>query len=145
MDDLGEYEYLWNGSEPRWHLLHFDKVVWTVVIHFPAAGPSINDVVALRRAFPSFGERPAAEVLRDVRGKVTLVAASDLSNIEHQDAVRRAGDAGLVVESRARQAGGFLPVSTDGHALLMENEEIARRVVEKMIAAGVDVEELHAD
>jgi hypothetical protein len=51
----------------------------------------------------------------------------------------------MTVSKHGEQAGGYLPISKDGHALLIEDEEVANKVHRKMIEAGVNIVEAHVD
>jgi len=145
MPGIDEYRYLWDGSEPGWRLRETDFTVHYISFCFGECGPSKADVLALRRLLDEFRDRPMHEVWNQLRGSESYTIPRDFTNLEMRSLVERAERAGLTVTLDGEQRGGYLPISADGGALIIEDDELAKAVAEKMIAAGVPVEHEHID
>ena len=84
-------------------------------------------------------------VLQQLRGQSTYALPHELGNIEMQQLVDTARELGLEVKAESIDRGGYLPVSSEGHALIIEDDDIAAQVEERMIAAGVPIADVHVE
>ena len=142
---LDEYRHLWDGSEPGWTLHRFDRVVWRITFSFPANGPSQSDILALRKLLPAFRAQPISQVLAHLRGQTAYELPDELGNIDMRNLMDSASELGLQPNAEPVDRGGYLPVHSDGSAMIIEDDDESALVAEQMLAAGVPVTEIHVD
>ena len=133
----------WDRSH-NWvvHRFHLDRAELTVV--FEAERPSLAELAVLRRCLPEFRNVPPATA-RDRAGKKGRLEFGELHGPESEAiARRRCGVRGCGSSSRDTSRVGYLPHDrTTGDALLIEDDEEGRRLIEQMIEAGVPVEDIY--
>jgi hypothetical protein len=137
--NIEQYKYLWDGSEEGWVLHHTDHVVWNITYLFSPEGPSKDEIVALRKVVPEFKNKALSLVLKKLKGVQDYTDESPYGNIEAKRLESKIGSLGLKYKINAEQIGGYLPVSKDNMALLIEDEKTSIAVCEKMLEAGVPV------
>jgi hypothetical protein len=137
--NIEQYKYLWDGSEEGWALHHTDHVVWNITYLFSPEGPSKDEIVKLRKVVPEFKNKALSLVLKKLKGVQDYTDESPYGNIEAKRLESVIGSLGLKYKMNAEQIGGYLPVSKDNMALLIEDEKTSITVCEKMIEAGVPV------
>ena len=142
---LDEYRHLWDGSEPGWTLHRFDRIVWSITFSFAANGPSQSDIIALRKLLPALRAQPLSQVLAELRGQSVYEMPDELGNIDMRNLMDAANKLGLQPNAESIDRGGYLPVHTGGNAMIIEYDDVAARVAEKMLAAGIAVTEVHVD
>lgn len=142
---IDELKYLWDGSEPGWELAHVDSVEWHLTFDFDVAGPTQAEIINLRKVVPELMHLKLPLVYKELRGVAQYVTLQGFGNMEAHKLEAQARELNLRVKKEDKQTGGYLPVLNGKNALIIEDEELLRSVVEKMIAAGVNIIEIHAD
>lgn len=142
-DDLEELAYLWDGSQPGWELHWTDRVVWVVTVYL-AGGSTPSEVSRLRKLIPSLGAMTATEAYRAVAGEPSILYPGELGQIEKRQVLERAAALGFRVTVESRDRSGGLPVR-NGFAVLIEDDDLMRRVCDKMRESGCPVIYSHAD
>ena len=142
---LDEYRHLWDGSEPGWTLHRFDRTVWRITFSFASNGPSQSDIIALRKLLASLCSKPISQVLAQLRGQAAYELPNELGNIEMRNLMDTARELGLQPNAESIDRGGYLPVHSDGSAMIIEDDAESALVAEQMLAAGVPVTEIHVD
>lgn len=136
---IEKYQYLWDGSDEGW-VLHFtDHVVWYITYLFSSLGPSKDEIVALRKVVPEFKGRTLSDVLKMVKSVQDYKVENSYGNIEAKRLGGEIRNLGLKFKMEAVQIGGYLPVSKDNVALVIEDDQINIAVCKKMLEAGVPV------
>lgn len=142
-DPVDEYAYLWDGSDPGWTLNHTRWRSAELALVFAASGPSVKEIVALRSAIPSYAARSAAEILSALRG-CERVALGTHPAFEARGIADRCRSVGLAVEWVARDVSRYVPSNdVTGSWLIIEDNELARRVYDRAIREGIRV--VHTD
>lgn len=142
---VDDYRYLWDGSEPGWTLQRFDRTAWSVSFDFPETGPTQASILALRKLLDELRDVPLPQVLRQLRGKSSYTLPRELGNIEVRQLMDAARELGLEVTTEAVDHSGYLPISADGVALIIEDDDLSTRVAERMLTEGVPITEVHVD
>ncbi len=145
MTAIDAYRHLWDGSEPGWKIHHIERVMWRITFAFEGDGPTECEVAAMRILLDEFRNIPAVDVWRRLRGCASYTAANEQGNIDSRSLIDAALNLGLSARAEPIDRGGYIPVSPDGTALVIEDDEIAGQVTQKMIAAGIPVEIVHVD
>lgn len=145
MSELDDFKYLWDGTEPGWSVYRTLDTRWTATYKFADTGPTLKEVTALRNFLDEFRNVPMNEVWKQLRGVQQYVAKQTMGNIEAHALPPQAERLGLDVTLTAKSERGSIPISPDGSALIIENNELAEQVIEKMLQAGVPVKEIHYD
>ena len=142
---LDKYRHLWDGSEPGWTFHRFDRVVWRISFSFSPDGPTQTDILALRKLLPDLRAQPISDVVGNLRGQTEFKLPNELGNIAMRNLVDAAKKMGLQPDTEPIDNGGYLPVHSDGSAMIIEDDNVAALVAERMRAAGVPVTEIHVD
>lgn len=142
-EDLDEFAYLWDGSQPGWELHWTNHLVWRVTVHL-TGGSSPGEVSRLRKLIPELGAMSALHAYRAVQGQTSIPYPGELGNIEKGSVLRRAEELGLRVTAEVRDCSGGVPYR-DGFVLHIEDEDLVRRVCDKMRASGCRVQLEEAD
>lgn len=142
---IDEHRHLWDGSEAGWTLHQFNRLAWRISFPFSPDGPTQSDIVALRKLLPELRSTPISNVLDELRGRMSYDVPDELGNIDMRDLMDAANKLGLQPKAESIDRGGYLPVHTDGGAMIIEDDDIAALVAERMLAAGVPVTEVHVD
>ena len=143
--NIDEFKYLWDGSEPGWFLQHIDHVVWHLIIRFDKNGPSNQEMIKLHKIVPELSLKKVASIYKDLKGRSNYRTQENYGNLESRKLYSQATELGLNAELESEQNGGYLPISKDNLALIIEDHSLANMVVKKMVEAGVKIEEIHID
>lgn len=138
MPDLDDYAHLWDGSEPGWRLHVTNHLMWRIRIVFSDSRPTTRELRAMRRLLPELRAQPVREVMASLGCASSYDLPAAVGNIEMYDLMRRAEALGLNAKATVEDHSWGVPVR-DGCALVIEDEQLARRVWEQMEAAGVPV------
>lgn len=142
---IDEFSHLWDGSESGWTLYHYNRMEWEVTFHFSDDGPTLTEVAAMRDTLDDFRDQPVRSIWDKLRGSSSYSIPETLSNLEVRWLVDRTDRASLRTSVVPVDRSGYLPVNRDGSAMIIEDDRRAQAVVQRMIAAGVPVEEIHVD
>ena len=167
-DELREFEHTWDGSE-TWQLIahHWTKITLTVV--FATEGPSVAELMALRRLCEEFRVVPVQELKAFLanKGEIQLRRVSGLeareieafilsegegrsdlnyfSSMEAHEIEDRAAhlQVPFAIRSQAESGISYTPVQyMDGQErvlLIDEDEELEEAVTREMLRRGVPV------
>jgi len=142
---LDDYAHLWDGTETGWKLHHYDRKEWLVTFRFFSDGPTLEEIRKLRGLLDEFRDTPMSEVWKRLRGQASYALANTLSNLEMRRLTDNAKHLDLTVSVDPVDRSGYLPVYSDGSAMIIEEDVIAAEVARRMIEAGVEVQEVHVD
>jgi hypothetical protein len=140
-DELDEMCHLWDGSEDWFLSAHYMDEIHLKVV-FAGGAPSIQEIGALRKLLNEYRDRP----LQQIKEQVGSVREFDLGiwpGFEAQPILNRAEGLGLNVIGTDKSHIGYLPVHIDDAGnqtgLIIDDEELDRRVTQKMLEAGVPI------
>jgi hypothetical protein len=139
MSQLDEYRHLWDGSEPGWTLVRVDRVVWRLVFEFGESGPTQLEIASLRTLLDEFRDIPLSTVWKRLKGLRRYEPDQQYGDNDCRTLSERAAILGLRVQPIARDAGGCVPISPGGCALIIENNALAKEVTDRMREAGVPI------
>lgn len=145
MDDLNEFSYLWDGSEPGWTLAKGSYTRWTIAVAFTSAGATVREVRALRLAVPELRSQTASAVFSAVRGVRSIVVADSVGNTACRELMQALERNGLRATATAKVTHCGLPISKDQIALIIEDDDLALAVAERMEKEGVPVHQVEED
>lgn len=137
-DGLKALSYLWDGSQRGWSLVASHSRTTRVTFVFSERGPTPKETAALRQILPEFSDRPTSEVWARLRQRATYVCEAALFGLEAHRLLRRAAGLGLRTQAETTHFVSYMPIR-DGHGLIIEDDDLAKRVAEMMIRAGVPV------
>ncbi|MCE9556974.1 MAG: hypothetical protein K8T91_26810 [Planctomycetes bacterium] len=145
MANVDEFQQMWDGSEPGWRLVKVHRNTWRVIFHFGENGASKIEMVALRKILNELRDVPPEQVWRQLQSSPSYEYPEDLGNIESCELVNAAQSVGLAATAKSVDRGGYLPIAADGSAMIIEDDELAEQVTQKMIASGVPIEQMEVD
>lgn len=139
--DVGNFDCLWNGTEPGWtvHVHHED--VATIRIPLPAEGITPAFFKAVRSVLPEYSAMSTSEfrarLLADGGIETERLDGYDAYDL-HLTCIR----AGLEAERRVLATTSYLLVNEETKiAKLIEDGDLNRRVAEEAIRRGLPVRE----
>ena len=118
---------------------------WTVTFQFGNDGPTLGEISAMRETLDHLRNQPVKSIWNKLRGMPTYSLPETLSNLEMRWLIDKADRASLRTSVVPADRSGYLPVNIDGSAMIIEDDRLAEKVAQRMIAAGVPVEEIHVD
>jgi len=143
-DDLQPYEYLWDGSQPGWELPHIAGQHIGLSLQFSVPGGSAQERLSARKAIEEFKSLSIQEVTARLRGCQVF----PLGRFESKEARRIAAlgrQQGLTVMEDLSSAVHYLPTnSLSNRALLIDDEQLAKRVYEAALLHGIPVRHIEA-
>lgn len=141
---MREYEYLWNGTEPGWVVLCVRKQRLALSLAFSREGPTVQDIKAMRSVLPEYSLLSATEVMSRLRGKALI----DLGRFESREGRRivvACREKGLEVQELVQDGPVYhLFNEQTKHALIIEDDLLAKEVLEAALNFGMPVKELEA-
>lgn len=144
MADLDDFAFLWDGSQQGWRLQKINHRTWHVWVMLSTEGPTVDEIRRVRQLDPSLGSLGAREAMARLRGATTVELPGPVGNIEMRALVERARALGLQTRVELEDRSSCLPMR-NGEALLIELDDLARQVVERMEAAGLPVDLVEVD
>ena len=142
---IEDYRYLWDGTEPGWMLQRFDHAECYLVFEFADGGPSSKEIMQMHKCLPELRKEKTSHVYRVLDKVPSYRTTESLGNIEAQNIRSTASKLGLNVAIEVEHNISYLPVFNEKQALLIDDEDLSKQVVKKMIEAGVPVVETYAD
>ena len=137
-DNLDAYRNLWDGSED-WGLIAHHQSQTRVKVTFSDSQPSIEEIASIRKLVEAYQNTPITEIksLLSSRKEIDL---GILPGIEANRIVRRAKQLRLRIISTDASTTSYLPINRKTNmALVIEDDTIAKRVIEKMMECGIPV------
>ncbi len=142
---IEEFAHMWDGSDDGWTLHYFDRKAWRITVRFPEGRPSIHDVSKLRQLDDDLRNVPASSLWTQLRDVASYSLASELSNVDIHAKMQVGTELGLHCECECIDKSGYLAVHVNGSAMIIEDDDEARQVTQRMLDAGVPVVETHID
>ncbi len=142
---IEELAHMWDGSDAGWTLHYFDRKAWRITVRFPEARASIHDVAKLRQFDDDLRNVPASNLWEQLRDLACYTLASEFSNIDINAKMKRGSELGLHCECVCVDCSGYLPVDVNGFAMIIEDDNEAKQVTQRMLDAGVPVVQTHVD
>ncbi len=137
-----QYQYLWDGSRPGWVLTRLNGNYVDLSLKFEITGPSTRELLAVRRTVSEFKSQPLHQVIARLSGSPTY----PLGRFESKDARSIAASCrkeGLNVVEEIDNTPRFLPTNEiTNSALLIEDNELAKRVCETALLHGIPVRQI---
>jgi hypothetical protein len=119
--------------------------VWRITFRFAESGATRREVGAIRKILDEFRDTSIGEVWREFRSRSSFTLGRELGNLEMRCLVEAAKRVGLHVEIESIDRSSSIPISFDGSGLIIEDDDTAHLVAQKMIEAGVPIDEAHVD
>ena len=142
--ELDEYSRLWDGSDSGWTLVQIDNIIWEVTFLFGETGPTKAEIIALKKVIPEFENKSIVELFKLLKRKDNYTVEERFGNIQSRQIGQMATELKLEFELKSMDLGGYFPYK-ENQIFIIEDNDIRQAVVEKMIAAGVEIEQVHID
>lgn len=143
--NLEKYQHMWDGSEPGWQLYKIDKTSWTLTIEFGHSGPTKKELMTLHKIIPELRSKKITDIYRELKTLNSYESNDVYGNIEAREIYELAQENGLNANLTSNQSINYIPVCKDNMVTLIEDDEVADKVKEKMLAAGVTIVNIHHD
>jgi len=144
--ELTSYRHFWDGTED-WEFGAFYRTETELFVVFEGERPTLRELVALRKLDPRLCDVPPAEA-RARGSEGPRYSLGESGGIEAPDVCDRAAALGLTVEGEDRSGVSYLSVRQNGDGTVLAciiDDDLARRVAERMIAAGRPVAVVEED
>ena len=135
-EELAELSYLWTSGEWLLRSIHHSRA--RIILIFPAGRPSPQELLAVRALVPRFAQSPVSLLKAEV-GDAPTFTVGEFGNLEARRLESEARARQLEVRSEDVSFTGYLPVNSKGHALIIEDEELASLATEEMRRQGVAI------
>ncbi|WP_146603005.1 hypothetical protein [Pseudomonas sp. 57B-090624] len=142
---VGDFKYLWDGSEPGWGLKKIMRDSWRLVFSFSSEGPDARQIALLRQLIPELMHSPLSTVYKQLKGTRCFRTCEDYGSIDGYRLQSQADALGLKVSSEVTRNVTYLPIRNESGVTCIEDEALAKAVALKMIEAGVPVFEIYVD
>ncbi len=140
--EIHTYQYLWDGSQPGWVLTRLSGNYVDLSLKFELSGPSTRELMAVRRSVREFKSVPLNQIIEQLRGCSTY----PLGRFESKEARKVAASCineNLNVVEEIIDFPRFLPTNEiTNSVLLIEDNELAKRVYESALQHGVPVRQV---
>jgi len=133
---LADFSYLWTSGEWALHEVHHAQS--RVVFVFAAGRPSGQELLAVRAVVPRFAQLPIS-ALKDELGESSEFVVGEYPGTEARGLEAKARERALEVRLEDTSYSGYLPVSTKGSALIIEDDALAALVTDEMRKRGVPI------
>ena len=144
--DVASFAYLWDGSAPEWCVQVTSWYEGRIVLLFDPPGPTVRDAAAVREVLEPFRARPAHAVWGKIKGHARVALSETYTRSEARSLVRAARARGLRVEELGTNFVQRIPFNMKASsALVIDDDERARRVVQCMLSAGVPCMHVEVD
>jgi hypothetical protein len=140
VDRLDSYQYLWDGSE-EWCLIAMYEHSSSLKIRFAGSQATIQEIIAVRKLIVAYQNTPASEIKSLLKDKQEIDLGI-MPSIEARRMISKAKELTLEIIATDVSVTEYLPINPrTSMALIIEDNDLAKRVVEKMIKSGVTVTE----
>jgi len=139
LDEIQQYQYLWDGSQPGWVLTRLCGSHVDLSLTFGSAGPSNQELMALRRTISDYKSLPLSQVAGRLRGS-RLLSLGRFEPKEARTLTLICRQEGLnVVEEIVDAPKYLLTNEITKMALVIEDDELAEAVRVAALRHGVVV------
>ena len=142
---IEDFAHMWDGSDDGWTLHYFDRKAWRITVRFPQGRPAIHDVAKLREFDDDLQNIPTSKIWEQLRDLPSYSLASEFSNVDIHTKMKRGKELGLNCDCICIDHSGYLAVHANGSAMIIEDDEEAGQVTQRMLDAGVPVVQTHVD
>ena len=133
---LSELSYLWTSGDWELHSSHQSSA--RVVFEFEDDRPNAKELLAVRALLPRFRDS-SMTLLKEEVGSAPEYLAGDFGGIEAHQLDNAAQARGLKTRVESTSETRYLAVNKEGHALLIEDDELARLAHDEMKSRGVPI------
>lgn len=140
-DPLDKFKAMWDGSEPGWRLIQYDKPVYLIEFNFDESGPTRGElpaVIEFEGLKPGETEEQKWELLRGCEG-IGLGAPIGSSRMERLRQLESEYDLDLTVQKIEPDDYLVLQPSGGHYGMWTVLPSYRRPIVERMLDAGVPV------
>ena len=128
LEQVKNYEYLWDGSQPGWVLNRLYGHYVDLSLKFNHTGPSNGELMAMRRAVSEYKSLPLKEVIAQLRNRQSVLLGRFMSD-QARTIVATCRDGGLAVVEEVINAPRYVPTNEiTGTVLLIEDDVLAKKV-----------------
>jgi hypothetical protein len=136
VDRLNCYQYLWDGSD-EWGLMAIYNPQSSLKISFAGSQATIKEIIAVRKLIVAYQNTPAIEIKSLFQNKQEIDLGI-MPSIEARRIIDRARQLNLEIIATDVSVTNYLPIHLKTNAgLIIEDDDLARRVIEKMLQSGV--------
>lgn len=135
-EQLAELSYLWTSGEWTLAWVHHSRA--RLVLVFPAGRPSLQELLATRAVVPGLRNIPIS-VLKAELGTASEFIVGEFGGMEARRLQMAALKRGLQTRLEDTSYTGYLPLSAQGSVLIIEDDELSRRVSDEMLLRGIPV------
>lgn len=141
---IEEYKYLWDGSQPGWSLLRIYSEWVELTLKFAPAGPSSRELLAVRKTVDGFKAMSLGDVAARLAGQSNFWLGKFESG-EARAILNECNQAGLTVQQQVSKLPPYLLTNVlTNRALVIEDDEMARRVVEAALLYNLPIRHVEA-
>lgn len=141
---VDQYCYLWDGSQPGWELLCFHGTRITLTVKFAIDGPSPREFIAARKVIPDLKTLPLSVVIQRLKG-LQFLQLGEFESKEARNISQACTKGGLTVIEQSNELPRYLLRNClSGRALLIEDGELARQVVDTALLNQIPVQHVEA-
>jgi hypothetical protein len=140
VDRLNDYQYLWDGTE-EWGLCAQYNSQSSLKIIFAGSQATIAEIIALRKLLVGYRNTPVIEIKSFLKNKKE-VELGILSSMEANRMINHAKQLNLEIVAIDVSVTDYLPIHLKNNtALIIEDDDLARRAIKKMLESGIAVTE----
>ncbi|TNC77957.1 hypothetical protein FHI69_01265 [Janthinobacterium lividum] len=138
-DDMHQYQYLWDGSQPGWELTHIAGNNIALSLQFSIPGGSARERMSVRKIVEEFKTLPLQQVTALLHG-CQVFSLGEFESKEARTIAFLARKEGLIILEEPVNVVRYLPTNRLNHrVLLIEDEDLAKRVYETALLNGLPV------
>lgn len=138
-DDMHQYQYLWDGSQPGWELTHIAGNNIALSLQFSIPGGSARERMSARKIVEEFKTLPLQQVTARLHG-CQVFSLGEFESKEARTIAALARKEGLIMLEEPVHVVRYLPTNKVSHrVLLIEDEDLAKRVYETALLHGLPV------
>ncbi len=142
---LEDFAHMWDGTDDGWTLHFFDRKEWQITVRFTTGRPTIQDITKLRNFDDVLLNLPASSLWGQLRDVDRYTLQTNFSSVDVHSKMQRGTELGFQCECVCIDRSGYLAVHLNGAAMIIEDDDEAKQVTQRMIAAGVPIVETHID
>jgi hypothetical protein len=136
-DEIDCYRYLWDGSED-WVLNAYDRLQMSLTVSFAGDRATIQEIMALRKLITAYQNTPVIQI-KSLLGDRKEIDIGVLYEREAYRILARAKELDLTIVSKRICTTYYIPIDRNNCALIIENDDLSKRVTAKMLEAGVPI------
>jgi hypothetical protein len=138
VDRLDFYQYLWDGSD-EWSLFAIYEHSSSLKIRFAGSQATIEEIIAVRKLIVAYQNTPAIEIKSLLKNKQEIDLGI-MPSIEARRLISEAKELTLSIVAIDASVTNYLPIhSISNTALIIEDDDLAKRVIEKMLKSGIPI------